>query len=223
MGWLQADNVVREVDGQRLLSNVSIALEPGQRTAVIGPTGSGKTLLLRSLALLDQVDAGTISWRGEPVRGDQVPRFRSRVIYLHQRPALPAASVGTILRQPYSLRIHREKKYEPKLVLALLKLLGRDESFLTKQQHELSGGERQLVAILRAVQLNPDVLLLDEPTSALDSESAGSVESLISCWLDEKPDARAAVWVTHDLDQARRVSSSVIEMRNGRLLKEAAR
>lgn len=213
---LQADNI-RRIAGERvLLNDISIEIDAGDQFAIIGPTGSGKTLLLRSLALLDPLDAGQIHWWRRVIRGNDIPEFRSRVIYLHQRPALVQGTVEDNLRQPFSLRIHKDKRFSRAQVVELLESLGRDESFLSKQQRDLSGGEFQLTALLRAIQLDPSVLLLDEPTAALDAEATEVVEALVKSWLNEQTTARATVWVTHDSEQARRVSKAVLQIREGR-------
>jgi len=166
---LQAKGIRRRSAARILLDDISIEIDAGDQLAIVGPTGSGKTLLLRSLALLDPLDAGEICWRGQLVRGNDLPKFRSRVIYLHQRPALLEGTVEDNLRQPLSLRLHKDKRFSRARIVQLLESLGRDASFLAKQQRDLSGGESQLTALLRAIQLDPNVLLLDEPTAALDA------------------------------------------------------
>src|SRR5262245_53862546 len=133
-----------------LLEDASLALRPGDRLALVGPTGGGKTLLLRALALLDPLDAGTVCWQGEPVPNSGVPAFRRQVIYLHQRPALFEGTVEDNLRQPFALRVHRGERFDPARVASLLAALGRDASFLAKRQGDLSGGEAQITALLRA-------------------------------------------------------------------------
>lgn len=214
---LETVGIGRKAEDRWLLENVSLSVDSGQRLALVGPSGSGKTLLLRALALLDPVDAGEIRWNGKSVAANEVPRYRSRVIYLHQRPALLEGTVEDNLRLPYSLRAHHDKQFNRQRIVALLKSLGRTDAFLSKQQRDLSGGEAQLCSLLRAVQLDPDVLLLDEPTAALDAEAAGTVESLVANWLDQQPKGRATVWVTHGHEQAERVSQSVMHLRDGHL------
>ncbi len=215
---LQALGLRRRVGERELLGDVALELQLGQRLALVGATGSGKTLLLRALALLDPVDAGEVRYRGEAVRGDAVPVFRSRVSYLHQRPALVEGTVEHNLRQPFELEVHHKKQFDRPRVVELLAGLQREASFLEKQQRELSGGESQMVALLRAMQLDPEVLLLDEPTAALDASSVAAVERLVATWFAERPETRATVWVTHDPAQAGRVGTAVREMRAGRLL-----
>lgn len=214
---IEARDIQRRSGSSRLLRDVSLSVTGGDRIALVGPSGSGKTLLLRALAMLDPLDAGEIRYRGERVIGASVPQFRSRAIYLHQKPSLLEGTVEENLRQPYSLRVHRDKRFDHSRINQLLQTLGRDESFLLKQQRDLSGGEAQLTALLRAIQLQPDVLLLDEPTAALDANATELVESLVSNWLDEQPMQRAMIWVTHDQHQAQRAATTMLRIHQGQL------
>lgn len=214
---LQAQQIGRTADGRWLLKEVSLNLSPGTRVAIVGPSGSGKTLLLRALALLDSVDTGEILWQGKPVRGRDVPRFRSRVIYLHQRPALSEGTVEENLRQPFTFRVHRDKAFDRAAIVARLDSLSRDASLLSRQASALSGGEAQITALLRAMQLDPDVLLLDEPTASLDDSSKRIVEDMVNAWRGERPEGRTTVWVTHDADQVQRIADHVYRMHEGTL------
>jgi putative ABC transport system ATP-binding protein len=208
----------RDPEGEDwLIRDVSFVVNPGERLAVVGTTGAGKTVLLRALALLDPLHAGSISWQGRAVEGDAVPAYRRQVIYLHQRPALFVGSVEDNLRTPFTLKAHRGKRFDRDRVLELLDGLGRDAAFLGKSSRDLSGGEAQIVALLRAVQLDPAVLLLDEPTASLDNAPARAVEGLLDRWFAAGEGRRALVWVSHDLDQARRVTGRKLSMRSGRL------
>ena len=98
-----------------------------------------------------------------------------------------------------------------------LALLDRNASFLDQPQRELSGGETQLVGFLRAIQLDPSILLLDEPTASLDHQTAIAVERLIDHWMAAGTGSRAFLWVTHDLGQAERVSNRTLQMKQGEL------
>lgn len=202
--------------GEWLLRGVSVAVAAGERLAVTGPTGAGKTLLLRALALLDPLDEGEVRWRGRAVAPAEVPAFRARAVYLHQRPGIFEGTVADNLRAPFELAVHRGRAYDEPSVIALLEGLGRGRSFLTKASSDLSGGEAQLTAFLRAIQVGPEVLLLDEPTAALDREAAGMIEVLVDRWLVERRDERALVWVTHDLAQAERVATRALRLEAGR-------
>jgi putative ABC transport system ATP-binding protein len=199
------------------LSGICIELRAGDRLAIIGPSGAGKTVLLRAIAMLDPIEEGTIHLRGRAIPPDAIPQYRSEVVYLHQRPALLDGSVATNLEHPYSLKVHRTKRFDRDRIVALLGGLGRDEGFLDKSGRDLSGGEAQIVALLRAIQLDPAVLLLDEPTASLDQGAARAIEGLAGRWLEEDSGGRAVVWISHDPEQARRVGTRRLAMHSGRL------
>lgn len=206
-----------------LLDHVSLALCAGDRFAVNGPSGAGKTLLLRSMILLDPFDQGEVLWHDRLLRPAEIPDFRRSAIYLHQRAVLPCDpsrgdTVEDALRRPFSLAIHRQRSFDRPRILALLESLGRGAAFLEQSVSSLSGGEIQMTVLLRAVQLDPVVLLLDEPTAAIDPAAAATVEQLVNRWWSEKPKERALIWVTHDAAQAQRVADRTVRMEGGKFL-----
>jgi len=219
---LEAVGLRRLVPGGEkvLLNSVSISLHAGRTMGVMGPSGSGKTLLLRALAMLDPLDEGEIRFRGEVPRHAAIPRYRSQVVYLHQRPALPGATVEAALRRPFALAAHRDRAFDRDKVVAFLEQVGRDAAFLDKSTADLSGGEQQLTALVRAVQLDPAILLLDEPTASLDAGAARAIENLLSAWLAESPGERTFAWVGHNAEQTMRMTHEVKYIRGGRLVEE---
>jgi putative ABC transport system ATP-binding protein len=204
-----------------LLEDVSLEISGGDRIALQGPSGAGKTVLMRSLVLLDPLDTGEVRWRGARVRRDSIPAFRREAMYLHQRAAFLPATVEQALNEPFSLRAHRHLRYQQDRILSQLKQLGRDASFLKKGIADLSGGERQITSVLRALQLEPKLLLLDEPTAALDSGTAAAVETLVCDWVEEARESRAFIWVGHDETQHARVAQRRVVIRSGRLASNA--
>ncbi len=214
---VRAENLRRVVDGKTLLNDVSLTIASGDRIAVVGSTGSGKTLLLRALAMLDAVDEGQLYYHGHDVAAQDIPLYRSKVMYLHQRPAFGEESVLAELQRPFTLKAHRDRSFDREFVENQLQSLHRDASFLAQSCRDLSGGESQIVALLRAIELHPQVLLLDEPTAALDADSTQQVEQLVECWLEESSQSRAMVWVTHDGRQAERMGNRRIVIRDGGL------
>ena len=214
---LEARTICRTLPGRHhLLRGINLRICGGDRVVITGPTGSGKSLLLRALALIDPIDSGEILWQGEPVTDRAVPEFRSRVIYLQQKPTLIEGTVAENLQMPFGLKVHQGRILDSDRVRGRLVELERGDDFLEQDVSHLSGGERQIVAVLRALALTPSLLLLDEPTAALDAVSAEQIEGTIQHWLDESAE-RACVWVTHNADQAARVGNREVRMKAGSL------
>lgn len=203
-----------------LLQPTDYTLNAGDRVSITGSSGSGKSVFLRALALLDAPTCGQILWNGQPISNAQIPHYRSHISYLSQRPALIEGTVQDNLRFPYSLKTSRTRNFDLATVTTLLGHAGKAPDFLSKIAADLSGGEAQVVSLIRTLQLNPEVLLLDEPTAALDPTSSREVEALIDAWF-AGDNARACIWVSHDLDQAQRMSTLHLHMSAG-VLSEAA-
>ncbi|MEM1116152.1 MAG: ATP-binding cassette domain-containing protein [Bacteroidota bacterium] len=194
----------RSVGGRWVWRALDLRLGAGERLAVVGPSGSGKTLLLRALAGLDRLDEGEVRWEGRVPEADGLPAHRARVGYLSQTPALFAGTVADNLRAPFDLGVHAGRAYDPEAACRALDRLGRRAAFLDQGVDGLSGGERQLAQLLRAMQAAPQVLLLDEPTASLDTAATAEVEALVADYLAAEA-GRAAVWTSHDpaqLDRA---------------------
>ncbi|MCC8391364.1 ATP-binding cassette domain-containing protein [Paraburkholderia sp. MMS20-SJTR3] len=221
--FVLADGIARRdaQRGQTLLQPTRFALHAGERVAVTGPSGSGKSVFLRALALLDPLDAGRIVWHGKPLERARLPHYRRNVAYIRQRPALLDGSVEDNLRYPYQLRAYRDVRFDRERAAALAVEAGRGDDFLDKRASELSGGEAQIAALIRVLQLAPEVLLLDEPTASLDPASARAIEALVQAWFDAAPERHASLWVSHDLEQAMRMNERHLTMRAG-VLEEAA-
>jgi len=212
---LQACDLGRKLPGrpQWVHRHLELALSAGERLAITGPTGSGKTLLLRALSLLDPIDEGEVRWRGESISDADVPAFRNQAVYMHQRPALFDGTVEANLRRVFDLAVNRQRHLNPDRVVDLLSQAGRGGDFLSKPATDLSGGETQIVALIRALQTDPQVLMLDEPTAALDPESVAAVETLILNWQQADPN-RALIWVSHDPRQIDRVTTREFALSN---------
>ncbi|WP_092004102.1 ABC transporter ATP-binding protein [Paraburkholderia lycopersici] len=209
--------------GQWLLHPTDFALRAGERAVLTGPSGSGKSVFLRALALLDPLDGGEVRWHGEAVSRSRMVHYRRHVAYLRQRPALLDGSVEDNLRYPYTLAVYRDAQFDAARARAFFAAAGRASDFLSRDASDLSGGEAQIVALVRVLQLDPEALLLDEPTASLDPESVRAVEALVAGWFDQARTARATVWVSHDPAQAQRVGARHLTMREGMLEEPAAR
>lgn len=202
------------VRGAVLLHPTDFTLYAGQRAAVTGPSGSGKSVFLRTLALLDACDAGYVTWRGARIARARIPAYRRRVAYIAQRPAMLDGTVEDNLRYPFTLKTYGDTHFDHHTAMQLAQAAGRGEDFLDKFAADLSGGEAQIAALVRVLQLAPDVLLLDEPTASLDPDSARAIEALVAAWFDADT-SRACIWVSHNPDQAHRVATRHLTMRAG--------
>lgn len=216
---IQAHAVVRRDPrtAKTLLGPIDFSLLAGQRVALTGPSGSGKSVFMRALALLDPVDDGGLSWHGRRIERQAIARYRRHVAYVQQRPAVLDGTVEDNLRYPYSLRAYRDARFDREHAARLVAAAGKDEDFLSKRASDLSGGEGQVAALVRVLQLAPEVLLLDEPTASLDPQSARAIESLVQAWFDAGRAARASIWVSHDPAQAERVGERRLTMHAGTL------
>ncbi len=183
-------------DGRVAVSGIDFRLRPGERLALLGPNGGGKTTLLR--ALLGELPPLEGTLRIE-ARCATVPQTeRSRLDYPVS--ALDVAAMGAISRLPWWRRPSRADRAEAGAALDRVGLAGHADSTFG----ELSGGQRQRVLIARSLVQEAGVLLLDEPFSGLDRPSSGRLEALID---ELAAEGRAIVIATHDLDQARRWDS----------------
>jgi putative ABC transport system ATP-binding protein len=202
---LEVEHLGRSFDGRSIVRDVTFTVAPGERLALTGPTGSGKTLVLRALAGLDGIEAGTITFAGTPLTAWSMPAYRAQVRHLAQRPIMVEGTVEENLRLPFRLRIHRARTFVRAEAVAYLRDLERPESFLDRSAQDLSGGESQLVALLRTLLVSPRVLLLDEPTASIDDETTRALEAIVARWLDADPE-RSVVWTSHQEAQLARVA-----------------
>lgn len=216
---LQARNLSRKdpLNHHLLLHPADCTIRRGDRIALSGASGSGKSVFVRTLALLDRPDAGELILFGKPVQSAQACRYRAQVAYIRQSPVLLQSSVEGNLTFPFCLAVNQNKKYDRQKIERFLHAIDRPGTFLDKHSDTLSGGEKQLVCLLRVLQLDPCLLLLDEPTSALDETTALLVEKLIDHWMQLNDHRTATLWISHDEQQKARVGNRIWQMKSGHL------
>ncbi|MHB9145881.1 MAG: ABC transporter ATP-binding protein [Symbiobacteriia bacterium] len=199
-----------------VLSQVSLDLQPGVITTLVGPSGAGKSTLLHLLNRLEDPDEGSILYRGEDLRRQEVVRLRRAVGLVLQAPVMLP---GTVLYNIAAGPRLRGETLAPARATELLQLVGLVPSFLGREARSLSGGEQQRVSLARALANEPEVLLLDEVTSSLDPAAAHDVEALIVDLARRL--SLTAIWVTHDLGQAERAGDRLVLLVAGRVVEEA--
>ncbi|MCB9652826.1 MAG: ABC transporter ATP-binding protein [Deltaproteobacteria bacterium] len=222
------DLAVTYSQGRAVFPPQAFEIVSGEILGLLGPSGSGKSTLLRAMAGLIPC-AGEVRLDGRTADEMGWPLFRRRVLYVHQRPLFLPGTVEHGLRRVFAYRSAREEASAsardvgrrtrtsvhdvapPEDVriraIELLGLVGLDASILSRGADTLSVGEGQRVAFVRALLVEPSVLLLDEPTSALDAAHRDRFETLLVARVREA--GGAGVLVTHDAAQAERLCSSV--------------
>jgi putative ABC transport system ATP-binding protein len=208
----ELERVTLKRAGRLVLDGVSLELPEGA-SCVAGPSGSGKSSLLRLLNRLADPDSGTVCYRGVDVRERDPLELRREVCLVPQLPALLEGSVADNVRYAAALAGREEPDVGRLLALAEL-----DRSYAERDASRLSVGEQQRAMLARALALEPRVLLLDEPTSALDVDARDAIERTLR-HLRERIDV-SLVLVTHDLEQARRMASWVVRLDRGRVVRQ---
>lgn len=227
MSDLEISCVSKKISGKIILDDVTLIVPSGQTCVLLGPSGSGKSTLLRCINHLDRIDSGIIRLNGEIIgyrqsgdklyelSGREIARQRSRIGMVFQQYNLfPHLSVlENIVIAP--IKILKKKRGDvTDQALTLLKTVGL-ESHAHALPPSLSGGQQQRVAIVRALIMQPEVMLFDEPTAALDPELVQSMARLLK-QLSEQ--AMTMVIVTHELSFARALQGNVAFMDNGRII-----
>jgi polar amino acid transport system ATP-binding protein len=214
---LKISNLSKRFDAHQALDSVSLALEETHSLVLIGPSGGGKTTLLRILAGLEIPDTGSIEFNGEPVlfQESALLHYRRTVGVVFQAfnlfPHLTALqNIVLPLEKVHALGTSQARD----LALQLLRRFQLD-AHAHKKPAALSGGQRQRVAIARAVAIKPRVVLFDEPTSALDPEMTAEVLDMIEQLREEGTDL---ILVTHEMGFARLAADRVAFLSAGRIL-----
>ncbi len=217
---LQAENIVKIIDGKEILKSVSLNVNKGELKVLIGPSGGGKSTFLQCLNCLIIPDEGTISLDGTRVNVNN----STSLCDLRQK-------VGMIF-QDFNLFDHLNA--EQNITIALRKVRGFTEEQARKRALEelaavgmvakshlfpaqLSGGQKQRVAIARALAMDPKILLLDEPTSALDPELVGEVLNVIK---DLAAGGMTMIMATHQMDFAKALATEILFMEQGKIIEQ---
>lgn len=210
---VRADHLSRAVKDKTLVADASFEVRAREVLAIAGPSGSGKSSLLRLLSRLDEPTSGTVYLQGTDYRQIAPRELRRQLGMVTQRPYLFPGSVEDNLRFGPAQRGEVLPQDSVEQLLARVGLQGYSNRNVAK----LSGGEAQRVSLARTLANSPVVLLLDEPTSALDDAAKREVETLIQQIVREQE--LTCVIVTHDIAQASRLADRALLLEAGRIVR----
>ncbi len=204
-----------------VLNDISEHIYPGDKVVIIGPSGSGKSTFLRSLNLLEEPSAGTVTFDGVEITSpktdiDQVRR-KMGMVFQHFNLFPNMTIQRNITLAPVRTGLMTQEEAD-KLALQLLRRVGLEEK-ANSYPNQLSGGQKQRIAIVRALAMNPKVMLFDEPTSALDPEMVGEVLQVMK---ELAADGMTMVVVTHEMGFAREVGNRIFFMDEGKIMEQGA-
>jgi ABC-type polar amino acid transport system ATPase subunit len=216
---LELEDVVKRFGPRTILDGISLSVVPGEIVCFIGPSGTGKSTLLRCVNGLEVMQGGHIRFEGEEVhaRGKRIIEVRKRIGMIFQQfnlyPHLTA--LENVMLAP--VVVHGEKRARVEERARALFERVRLAHRINAYPAHLSGGEQQRVAIARALATNPHMLMFDEPTSALDPETVGEVLAVMR---DLAREGRTMLVVTHEIRFAAEVGTRMVFMDGGRIVEE---
>jgi tungstate transport system ATP-binding protein len=210
------EEVTKAYGGRSVLRIDRLEIEAGEVLCLVGPTGAGKSTLLRLLSGVEAPTSGVLRFGASPLATAAELDILRRVTLVFQRPLLLSATVRANVA--YGLRF-RSRRATAAPVQKWLDRLGLT-ALADRSARTLSGGETQLVALGRALVLEPEVLLLDEPTNNLDPARVALVEEVVAA--EQRQRRITVVWATHNLFQTRRVAGRVALLLDGGLVETAA-
>lgn len=216
---IEVKNLRKSFKGLEVLRGINETIAKGEKVVVVGPSGSGKSTFLRCLNRLEEPSGGEIWFEGTNICDPKcnINRLRQKMGMVFQQFNLFAhlSVKENITLAPTKLKIMTPAEADEK-AMQLLNRIGLAEKANTYPS-QLSGGQQQRIAIVRALAMNPDVMLFDEPTSALDPEMVGEVLDLMIQLAEE---GMTMVVVTHEMGFAREVGTRVLFMDEGQILEQ---
>lgn len=205
---LELKNISKKFKDRQILENFNLTVEENKILAIVGPSGGGKTTLLRMLAGLEKIDSGEIIYNGESLPIDELEKRNLLGFVFQDFQLFPHLTVlGNLVLSPIKTMNMSKNDAEEK-ALTLLNKLGLDKQ-VNSYPISLSGGQKQRVALARAMMIDPKIIGYDEPTSALDPELRLEVEKLI---LKNRELGITQIVVTHDLQFAENIADSILKV-----------
>ena len=205
---LELKNISKKFKDRQILSDFNLTVEENKILAIVGPSGGGKTTLLRMLAGLEKIDSGEIIYNGAPLPIDELEKRNLLGFVFQDFQLFPHLTVLENLVLSPIKTMNMAKNVAEKKAIELLKKLGLEKQ-INNYPTSLSGGQKQRVALARAMMIDPKIIGYDEPTSALDPELRLEVEKLI---LKNRELGITQIVVTHDLQFAENIADSIVKV-----------
>lgn len=177
---ISIDNLTLDYDGHTLFEDISFEVHSGQKVCISGPSGCGKSSLLRAMLGFVRPQQGTITIDNQPINNKTVWSLRHHIGYITQEPDLGSLSVLERISQPFDYKANAHLQWQIAAVHECFDRFNLPHKLLSKQTTDLSGGEKQRIAIIIALLLDRPLLLMDEPTSALDKESKQILKTILT-------------------------------------------
>jgi len=190
---LEIKDLSYQVGDNKILKHINLQVESGQYLTFIGPSGSGKSTLMRIVASMLTATSGDVVFDGKLIKDYEPTKYRQRVSYAFQQPTLFGKTDKDNLEFPFLVR---NQEYDPKKAISALEMVNLDESYINKSVNDISGGEKQRIALLRNLLFRPEILITDEVTTGLDTENKEIVHQMLEKF--NKEDQMTILRVTHD-------------------------
>ncbi|MFT8311079.1 MAG: ATP-binding cassette domain-containing protein [Sporolactobacillus sp.] len=211
MSFLDFSHVFFTNDNQSILNDVSVSIDAGDFLSIVGPSGSGKSTFLKLCCHLISPTDGAISFKGKNLNDYNPMELRKQIAYCFQMPYLFGDQVEENLEFPF---VVRNVPFDQERADELFSIFHMSGDYLHKEVKNLSGGEKQRIALIRSLLFKPEILLLDEVTSALDTANTEIVEQAVKS-LNQK--GTTILWITHNTEQSRKHANKLLTIENGEI------
>lgn len=209
----QVKHLFYKVDETTILKDINLEIQKGKYITVVGPSGSGKSTLMRILASMISPTSGEVMFDGKSIETYDPISYRQKVSYAFQQPTLFGKTVRENLEFPFEVR--KEAVDEAKIT-DYLKMVNLDDSYIDKSVNDVSGGEKQRIALLRNLLFPPEVLITDEVTAGLDAENKEIVHKMLNQFNQR---GLTILRVTHDETEIS-AATDKITIRKGELIND---
>lgn len=212
---LRVENISKSFGKLKVLKNISLEVNKGDKVVIIGPSGSGKSTFLRCINYLAKPDSGKIYFNDQEIGDNNIGLYRQKIGMVFQNFNLfnNLTVMDNIILAPVKLGIYSEKDARKKAMEYLERIGLADKTQVYPSS--LSGGQKQRVAIVRTLMMKPEMILFDEPTSALDPEMVKEVQDLM---IELANEGMTMIVVTHEVSFVKKVATKIVFMDEGKII-----